>query len=80
MIQTLINLDTNKRKIDEPGLPRENEEEVEEEDDEEEENEDDGETAEDYINPDLTVEQRQTEFIETMKERFIDGLDPDFGK
>ena len=33
-----------------------------------------------YINPDLTPEERQAEFIEMMKERFVDGKDPDFGE
>ena len=59
--------------------------EEEEEESEEEENENkESENAEnevtDYINPDSTVEERQAEFIEAMKERFVDGLDPDFGR
>ena len=31
------------------------------------------------INPDLTPEERQGEFINLMKERFVDGKDPDYG-
>ena len=70
-------------------------EEVVEEDDDEEEEEENDEDAErkaeeakkseeqaasSYINPDADEEERQFEFIELMKQRFIDGKDPDFGK
>ena len=34
----------------------------------------------DMINPDLSPEERQEEFITLMKERFVDGKDPDYGK
>ena len=50
------------------------EEEVEKKDEEQKEEE-----IQNYINPDLTDEERQAEFIEQMKQRFVDGLDPDFG-
>ena len=60
---------------------QEQEEEEEEEDSDEETPVEDKEEQEiqSYINPDLTNEERQAEFIEMMKERFVDGLDPDFG-
>merc|ERR1712136_102174 len=82
--------DTDMRKIDQDNSQ---EQVVEEDDDDEEEEDDDDEDAErkaeeakkreeeaasSYINPDADDEERQFEFIEMMKQRFIDGKDPDF--
>ena len=66
-------------------IVEEDEEEEEEEEDEdeerkaEEEKRKEEEAASSYINPDADDEERQFEFIEMMKQRFIDGKDPDFG-
>jgi len=81
--------DTDMRKIDQDNaqeqIVEEDEEEEEEEEDEdeerkaEEEKRKEEEAASSYINPDADDEERQFEFIEMMKQRFIDGKDPDFG-
>ena len=53
----------------------ENYEEMDEE--EEDESSDESSQVTDMINEDLTTEERQAEFIALMKERFVDGKDPD---
>ena len=57
----------------------------EKEDEEEEEEEDEAEKEEevpiaDLINEDLSPEERQEEFLNMMKQRFVDGKDPEYGK
>ena len=42
--------------------------------------EEEEEEPSDMINQDLTHEERQEEFINLMKQRFVDRNDPDFGK
>lgn len=69
--------DTGQRKIDispEPDKNAENYEEMEEEEDDEK---DENSEVTDMINEDLTTEERQAEFIALMRERFVDGKDPD---
>ena len=56
----------------------------EEEDEEEEEEEDEAKKEEevpiaDLINEDLSPEDRQEEFLNMMKQRFVDGKDPEYG-
>jgi hypothetical protein len=55
-----------------------------EEEEEEEEEEDEAEEEEvvptvDLINEDLDPEERQEEFLNMMKQRFVDGKDPEYG-
>lgn len=82
--------DTDMRKIDQDNVQEQIVEEDEEEEEEDEDEEDEERKAEEakkkeeeaaassYINPDADDEERQFEFIEMMKQRFIDGKDPDF--
>merc|ERR1712168_684355 len=81
--------DTDMRKIDQDNAQEQIVEEDEEEEEEDEDEEDEERKAEEakkreeeaassYINPDADDEERQFEFIEMMKQRFIDGKDPDF--
>merc|ERR1719197_469559 len=86
------NPDTGLRKIDDQDALARNDNEQEEDDQEEEANEVEENKepnqnlneqgvegqAEDYINTDASPEERQEEFIEMMKQRFVDGEDPDF--
>jgi len=79
--------DTGERRIDkslvsnrmkDPSDPS-----YEEEDEEEEEEEDEAEKEEevpiaDLINEDLSPEERQEEFLNMMKQRFVDGKDPEY--
>lgn len=71
--------DTGQRKIDIPLKTDVDEETYEETEEEEDEPDDQPEPPPpDMINPDLSPEERQEEFITLMKERFVDGKDPDY--
>ena len=66
-------------KMKDPTDPSYEEEDEEEEEEEDEAEEQEPEPAVDLINEDLTPEERQEEFLNMMKQRFVDGKDPEYG-
>merc|ERR1719223_1685209 len=67
-----------RNKMKDPTDPSYEEEDEEEEEEEDEAEELEPEPAVDLINEDLSPEERQEEFLNMMKQRFVDGKDPEY--